>query len=808
VAGPDVVELRIHGVGGGSARDQLGDGVVPIGDAADDLAGFWEDREPVGDPPRTLQVYSWGGFSARNATRALWVFLLPFTVVNLAGWMVDPAAGPRATAAQRGLVRVVAYLQTVLLMVWVASLAFAALGGEPLGRRSAMAGGVATVVLLVVAVATIRSRRYEEYGAPGAPDAGGADAVADDDLGLADPEFWQTAPVLKALRRGELGLAAATVAFLPAFSVWRVTDDPLPLGLGVAAGLLGLAAMVVGLVRRSGPVATWLGVTGALLVAASLAVAWSADLPEPGTSLDDLWGTAPLWVLLVAGLVLVTLAVVECLAWCRRGGDVLVSSRGRTAAQLRLWVFLPGLAAALVILWLADGTLTPTGVWAYVVGALAVLVPAGVVVLASRRTAAGVLCAIAAAATVLFAAGANDVWWLGVAAATAAFLVTAVAETGRRDRYRWLPVTTVSALSVLLLAVTGSGLSWVVDRWRGEGSLATGYAWITAVFAGAVIAGALGAVVYLLFRRWEAWPVARVTKEYWGQAEPCRTVMATKAGRRRAVSDVAGSVDVLITVVVWVAASALLVGVIHAGRPAMDLWSPDRLHFAIAENQWPHSWSWLASVGAVLGIALPVAAAAILVAALRFSAIRRIVGVVWDVGTFWPRRFHPLAPPAYAERAIPELAGHITTLVESEGKGVVIVGHSQGAVLSLACALQIEGTDPHRLAALTHGSPVGRYYRRFWPGVFGGYLAAGVAASWEAVGGGARWWNVFRLTDPIGGPLFTGPDERIGRPSTDLCLPDPRPARTGCPGAKGHMGHLSDPDVRAKLDDLGGAVRP
>ncbi len=223
-----------------------------------------------------------------------------------------------------------------------------------------------------------------------------------------------------------------------------------------------------------------------------------------------------------------------------------------------------------LVVWLADGTLTPTGAWAYVVGVLVVLLPAGVVVLASRRTAAGVLCALAAAATGLLAAAANDVWWLGVAAATAAFLVTAIAETGRRDRYRWLPVTTVSALSLLLLAVTGSGLSWVVDRWRGEGMLPTGYAWVTAVFTGAVIAAALGAVVYLLFRRWEAWPVARVTKEYWGQAEPCRTVMATKAGRRRAVSDLAGSVDVLITVVVWVAASALLVGVVRAGRPAMD----------------------------------------------------------------------------------------------------------------------------------------------------------------------------------------------------------------------------------------------
>jgi hypothetical protein len=30
------------------------------------------------------------------------------------------------------------------------------------------------------------------------------------------------------------------------------------------------------------------------------------------------------------------------------------------------------------------------------------------------------------------------------------------------------------------------------------------------------------------------------------------------------------------------------------------------------------------------------------------------VGVVWDVGTFWPRSAHPLAPPSYAELAVPQ----------------------------------------------------------------------------------------------------------------------------------------------------------
>ena len=38
---------------------------------------------------------------------------------------------------------------------------------------------------------------------------------------------------------------------------------------------------------------------------------------------------------------------------------------------------------------------------------------------------------------------------------------------------------------------------------------------------------------------------------------------------------------------------------------------------------------------------------------------RRRVGIVWDIATFWPRHAHPLAPPCYAERAVPELGSRI-----------------------------------------------------------------------------------------------------------------------------------------------------
>ncbi|MEU5964879.1 hypothetical protein ABZ777_27030 [Micromonospora parva] len=187
--------------------------------------------------------------------------------------------------------------------------------------------------------------------------------------------------------------------------------------------------------------------------------------------------------------------------------------------------------------------------------------------------------------------------------------------------------------------------------------------------------------------------------------------------------------------------------------------------------------------------------------AYRSAQTRRVVAVLWDLGTFWPRTVHPFAPPCYAARAVPELAKRVTGLTERGP--VVISGHSHGSVLAAATILQLPPSVVARVSLLTYGSPLRRTYARLYPAYFG-------PRTLHDLGGrlGWRWRNLWRDTDPIGGPIFPpGPDGPPPGVDVDIRLRDPRsltidPADTVPPPIEGHWPYHTQTAYQAAIREL------
>jgi hypothetical protein len=191
--------------------------------------------------------------------------------------------------------------------------------------------------------------------------------------------------------------------------------------------------------------------------------------------------------------------------------------------------------------------------------------------------------------------------------------------------------------------------------------------------------------------------------------------------------------------------------------------------------------------------------------AYKDASARRTIGILWDVGTFWPRAAHPFAPPCYAERAVPDLSWRMATWTQRTGGRLVLSGHSQGSVLAAAAAWQLTPSTRKRIALLTYGSPLERLYGRWFPAHFG---PPALAVLHHDV---ACWRNLYRRTDPIGGPVRipddTTPEVDHGPLRDPLAYgrtPDhPLPAPI-----LGHSDYQADPDFDRERARLLARLRP
>lgn len=165
---------------------------------------------------------------------------------------------------------------------------------------------------------------------------------------------------------------------------------------------------------------------------------------------------------------------------------------------------------------------------------------------------------------------------------------------------------------------------------------------------------------------------------------------------------------------------------------------------------------------------------------IRDPNARRGFGIIWDVATFWPRWFHPWAPPSYGEFAVPHLQARLVGLVELP-EAVVLSTHSQGSVIGAAALAGLPRHQLQHVRWISHGCPLDRLYATYFPEYFDAALFADLRAKLVPEAGEDGWCNLWRRTDYIGGPVQSEVDVPVMDPeSAETVLdidPRPRPSK-------------------------------
>lgn len=728
--GPDDYhELRIHGVAGSSAESMLGltarlsvvdvrrpvtpDGVEPQpGDIS-----VW--RPPHVEPH--LRAWSWGSLTSGRWYQAFYLLLLPFMIANLAGWMLvvrhgptpdgpdgpDGRTGPTAefrdTAlrASAFLVRLVGMLVTVVFVLSAQLLLADVVGWQWLHRDRGWPpwtvglGTAATVAVFLAVVALTRIRLRPQAGRS-RPWDDHRDPVGLGFLSRRQDLLWNSPGINVVLRRLHLTVGTAAVALLAAWPEGRVdggwaTVRLLAFGLGVGAVVLAVAVLA--------RISLGDGTTGVRRVMA---------FARHGT-----WPVAALAALLAA---LFPLGIPPT-----AGPVTLPALRGAA-----LWVGAAVLAGVLVLA--AVGLLTRPG----------------------RRV-------VNAPSLLLLAASVGAALGAGLSA-QAARLVGGDCAPGVTcivvgTDVTWLAIGVTTTLAVLV-GVTAGRLAWLTrvhGTWRVAVHHLTGRAtWVTALLGacGATLAAA-GLVTALVrpgglppAEEFPGWAAAVVVALIAGPVLVGAVLLAWNvpgAARRRA------GLPAETPTRVWRALGLLAVG----GAVALVVlavvrgWTVSVLGIALPPRTFPEF---------ALDVAVLLPTGALLTrvyTGLTDRGVRRGVGVLWDVGTFWPRWFHPLAPPTYSDRAVRGLVDQLDADLAA-GHRLLLAPHSQGAVIAATAVLA--GPRRPRLAMLSYGSPWGHLYGEFFPAQVDAVSTAAVAARLDG-GSGPRWRNLHRATDPIGGPV-------------------------------------------------------
>jgi hypothetical protein len=747
-----VLELRIHGVGGAPPPENL-QSPATIQVAGDDTAGFYRAWYPGGSAkgrPRR-EAYCWGGLNTRASSRALYLLLIAFMLVNVAHWALPGRRTKRAdffNDLAHALLRILALALTVAfigttvtavgdLVAWQAP----ARGALPswlgwyarrdTGPRLAVGLLVVLAVLgAMVAMSVQTARSYERWGSPGQPDE-------DPEWPLTRTNFWRGELAVNRQRNCHAAAASAVVLLFAALP--DSSNDGLRVLFIVAAGLIG--AVALGLVA------------------------------SPWTDRNRVAGTFEKWSDSVC-------------RWFARAAVALATG----VAISRFW-------------WRVDDT--PHAL------------PGDQLLQ---------VCTVFAEYSVLVLI-------------VVAVVVRAPWKAGREVLGFGLAAPMLAALAATISTIFGASLTLAVSNLIGTPRVTVADGKVkgqTLLLPSTVYAGGLGMVValamvigvggYLLWwSRWETKRLARVDDE----RDP-DTVLSSypQPGGDRAREAVAGTwarsqltdhAATALTVVTVPTAAVLVVYLICLQAGAN-----------------PAALARLAAIGGVIGVAATLYFLTVLRTAFVDATKRKRFGLVWDVGTFWPRACHPFGPPCYAERSVPEVVARIRRMTgdrvrgggdvahaqgDGEGRGrepddpvevqspVLLTGYSQGTPISVAVMAQLPQDVRARMSLLTLAAPIRRLYGRAFPAYFGpdqlARLQSGLTDS-----GVVRWRNLVRHSDYIGGWAFEPSLRPADNALVDRVIHDP-PALWGDkdpspPATHLHSDWFPDPQTRPYAVELAG----
>lgn len=449
------------------------------------------------------------------------------------------------------------------------------------------------------------------------------------------------------------------------------------------------------------------------------ALAAIALLPLGGPfTLPSGGGATVVWVITVAALAVTVLAAAlldDVVSWLRRVFPPLVLTL--LVAAGTVLVFVAGFVGSPLVIGAGDGE-PLTGVDAMVEGILAALL---------------VACAA-----------------FGVVLAPLALLARRQWRSLPRRLRPWLggwAAAPAVVLAYLIGSGFGAGLAISVRELlgqRNEITLPTGYTALTLLWGiGTVVAALLWGATYFV-----AMPLRRRLR---GIPLIVRMLQGGRDEQRKAAAAWATAIIERKHLHRLVATTALLLGagaLVLAGLGLAGLRPP----------------VWLEPVVGLGVLALGLIAAGLLrvvYTAAKTPERTRHLGALADLVYFWPRRAHPIVPPSYALKVVPDLVERTAKHLSEPSTRVVLAGYSHGGLLALIAAArlttELSDEQRERLGLLTAGTPAQWGYQRAFPALLSPATLAELYGTLEG-----RWRGLCRGTDSFGGGVTTWRHQVVG----------------------------------------------